>query len=132
MSAITTVAQLEAIYGHPGESSTVKVANRITASYRVLIEKSPFAALATCGPEGLDSQDWMAREDIRALWDSIDRAGTDQVRVILRTAGTESPLGSEELEPLREIWRRDDELSDVGHQLDRSGIYGGFHCYVRR
>jgi S-adenosylmethionine-diacylglycerol 3-amino-3-carboxypropyl transferase len=80
----------------------------------------------------LDSQDWMAREDIRALWDSIDRAGSDQVRVIFRTAGIESPLEGEELEPLREIWRRDDELSDVGYQLDRSGIYGGFHCYVRR
>src|SRR6202000_3091484 len=35
-------------------SSTVKVADRVTASYRVLIEKSPFAALATSGPEGLD------------------------------------------------------------------------------
>jgi len=80
----------------------------------------------------LDSQDWMAREDIRALWDSIDRAGSDQVRVIFRTAGTESPLEGEELEPLREIWRRDEELSDIGYQLDRSGIYGGFHCYVRR
>ena len=54
MPALTTLAQLEAIYGHPGESSTVKVADRVTASYRVLIEKSPFAALATCGPEGLD------------------------------------------------------------------------------
>jgi uncharacterized protein len=54
MSAISTVEQLEAIYGQPGESSTVKVADRITASYRVLIEKSPFAALATSGPEGLD------------------------------------------------------------------------------
>src|ERR1700761_6115664 len=54
MSAVTTIAQLEAIYGHPGESSTVKVADRITPSYRTLIEKSPFAALATSGPEGLD------------------------------------------------------------------------------
>jgi PPOX class probable FMN-dependent enzyme len=32
----------------------VKVTDRITPSYRVLIEKSPFAALATSGPEGLD------------------------------------------------------------------------------
>jgi PPOX class probable FMN-dependent enzyme len=32
----------------------VKVADRVTPSYRVLIEKSPFAALATSGPEGLD------------------------------------------------------------------------------
>jgi S-adenosylmethionine-diacylglycerol 3-amino-3-carboxypropyl transferase len=80
----------------------------------------------------LDSQDWMPHEDIRVLWDRIDRAGSDQVRVIFRTAGVESPLEGEQLEPLREIWRRDDELSDIGYQLDRSGIYGGFHCYVRR
>jgi PPOX class probable FMN-dependent enzyme len=54
MSIITTVEQLEAIYGHPNEASTVKVADRITPQYHVLIDKSPFAALATCGPEGLD------------------------------------------------------------------------------
>ena len=54
MSVIATIEQLEAIYGEPGETSTVKVARRITPPYRVLIEKSPFAALATCGPEGLD------------------------------------------------------------------------------
>src|ERR1700756_3501220 len=54
MSIVATIEQLEAIYGFPGESSTVKVADRITSSYRVLIEKSPFAALATSGPEGLD------------------------------------------------------------------------------
>jgi uncharacterized protein len=54
MSVIATIEQLEAIYGFPGEASTVKVADRITPSYRTLIEKSPFAALATSGPEGLD------------------------------------------------------------------------------
>src|SRR5262249_2300032 len=54
MSVVATIDQLEAIYGLPGESSTVKVADRITPSYRVLIETSPFAALATAGPEGLD------------------------------------------------------------------------------
>jgi uncharacterized protein len=54
MSIIATVEELEAIYGRPNETSTVKVAGRITPQYRVLIEKSPFAALATCGPEGLD------------------------------------------------------------------------------
>jgi uncharacterized protein len=51
---IETVEQLEAIYGHPNEASTVKVADRVTPLYRVLIEKSPFVALATSGPEGLD------------------------------------------------------------------------------
>jgi uncharacterized protein len=54
MSIVTTIDQLEAIYGFPGESSTVKVADRVTPSYRKLIETSPFAALATSGPEGLD------------------------------------------------------------------------------
>jgi len=80
----------------------------------------------------LDSQDWMAPEEIRALWDTIDRAGSDQVAVIFRTAGIESPLESGELAALREIWRRDEERSAIGYELDRSGIYGGFHCYVRR
>jgi uncharacterized protein len=54
MSVIATIEALEAIYGQTGETSTVKVADHITPSYRVLIEKSPFAALATSGPEGLD------------------------------------------------------------------------------
>src|SRR5882757_996944 len=54
MSVVETIEQLEAIYGFPGDASTVKVADRVTPSYRVLIEKSPFATLATSGPEGLD------------------------------------------------------------------------------
>ena len=54
MTMIATIEQLEAIYGEPNEASTVKVADRITPQYRVLIDKSPFAVLATCGPEGLD------------------------------------------------------------------------------
>jgi uncharacterized protein len=54
MSVIATVEELEAIYGHPNDASTVKVADHVTPAYRILIEKSPFAALATVGPEGLD------------------------------------------------------------------------------
>ncbi len=54
MSIIGTIEELEAIYGHPNDASTVKVADRVTPPYRILIEKSPFAALATAGPEGLD------------------------------------------------------------------------------
>src|SRR6201996_7063148 len=54
MSIIRTIEQLEALYGIPGAASTVKVADRVTPLYRVLIEHSPFAALATSGPEGLD------------------------------------------------------------------------------
>ena len=54
MSIIASLAELEAIYGEPNDASTVKVADRITPEYRRLIEASPFAALATSGPEGLD------------------------------------------------------------------------------
>jgi len=79
----------------------------------------------------LDSQDRMAIEEIRSLWDAIDRAGSDNVRVIFRTAGSESPLEGEALASLRSIWRRDEERSEIGFELDRSGIYGGFHCYIR-
>jgi len=80
----------------------------------------------------LDSQDWMAPEEIGALWNAIDRTGSESVRVIFRTAGAESPLESTELAGLRQIWRRNEERSAVGFALDRSGIYGGFHCYERR
>ena len=54
MSIIKTIEQLESIYGLAGETSTVKVAEWVTPSYRALIERSTFAALATSGPEGLD------------------------------------------------------------------------------
>ncbi len=52
MSITATVEQLEGIYGQPNEASTVKVSAKISPPYRALIDKSPFAALATCGPEG--------------------------------------------------------------------------------
>ena len=80
----------------------------------------------------LDSQDWMAIDEIRALWNAIDRAGSDNVHVIFRTAGEDSPLEGDELASLRQIWQRDEERSAAGFALDRSGIYGGFHCYGRR
>lgn len=51
---LRTEAELEAIYGRPLETSTVKEVNWITPHYRAYIEASPYAALATCGPEGLD------------------------------------------------------------------------------
>jgi S-adenosylmethionine-diacylglycerol 3-amino-3-carboxypropyl transferase len=80
----------------------------------------------------LDSQDWMAPDEIRALWNAIDRTGSDNVRVIFRTAGVESPLESPELASLRQSWCRDEKRSAIGFAQDRSGIYGGFHCYGRR
>ena len=54
MSIVGTIEQLEAIYGYPNDASTVKVADRVTPSYRTLMDNSPFVALATVGPEGMD------------------------------------------------------------------------------
>ncbi len=54
MSFIETLDQLEALYGEPHLASTVKVARRVTDSYRPFVEASPFVALATVGPEGID------------------------------------------------------------------------------
>ncbi len=54
MSTISTVEELEALYGLPKETSTAKEINWVSAEYRALIEASPFAVLATNGPEGLD------------------------------------------------------------------------------
>jgi PPOX class probable FMN-dependent enzyme len=51
---LKTEAELEAIYGRPVEAATVKEVNWITPHYRAYIEASPYAALATSGPEGLD------------------------------------------------------------------------------
>ncbi|MGB0572928.1 MAG: pyridoxamine 5'-phosphate oxidase family protein [Alphaproteobacteria bacterium] len=54
MSRITTVEELEALYGTPVPTSLAKEVDRITPHYHALIEASPFVALATAGPEGLD------------------------------------------------------------------------------
>jgi len=51
---LRTEADLEALYGRPVEAATVKEVNWITPHYRAYIEASPYAALATSGPEGLD------------------------------------------------------------------------------
>jgi PPOX class probable FMN-dependent enzyme len=52
---ISTMAELEALYTEPVyPPAKVKETDRITNAYRALIEASPFFALATCGPDGLD------------------------------------------------------------------------------
>jgi PPOX class probable FMN-dependent enzyme len=55
MHRITTLEALEALYQPaPAPASTVKVTDHITPDYAALIQASPFVALATVGPEGLD------------------------------------------------------------------------------
>src|SRR4051812_33540645 len=54
MAILSTIEALEVIYGQPGETSLVKEVPRITPEHRAMIQASPFAILATSGPEGLD------------------------------------------------------------------------------
>lgn len=54
MPTLTTLAELEAIYGPTNDASTVKELPGLNAEYRAYVEASPFCALATVGPEGLD------------------------------------------------------------------------------
>jgi PPOX class probable FMN-dependent enzyme len=54
MQKIETIAELNELYGQPVEASIIKVTPFLTPEYRRMIEASPFVALATVGPEGLD------------------------------------------------------------------------------
>jgi uncharacterized protein len=51
---VTTPAQLEALYGEVFPPALVKEIDHVNAHYRAFIERAPFFALATNGPDGLD------------------------------------------------------------------------------
>src|SRR6202045_2323717 len=51
---VTTMAQLEAMYGEVFPPAIVKEIDHVNAHYRAFIEAAPFFALATAGPDGLD------------------------------------------------------------------------------
>ena len=51
---ITDPLALERLYGEVGEASIAKEVDHLTPHYRAFVEASPFASLATSGPEGLD------------------------------------------------------------------------------
>lgn len=51
---VTSIEQLEAIYGDPVPRSLAKEIEHISDHYRAFIEKAPFVTVATAGPEGLD------------------------------------------------------------------------------
>ncbi|USX17350.1 pyridoxamine 5'-phosphate oxidase family protein [Oxalobacteraceae bacterium OTU3CAMAD1] len=53
--AIATVTELEALFGPPATASIAKEAAFIHPHYATLIAASPFAVLATNGPDGLDA-----------------------------------------------------------------------------
>lgn len=84
MSIVATVAELEALYGRPGDASLVKEVDHITPHYRAYIEASPFVSLATSGPEGLDcsprgdGQGFVRIQDSKTLL-MPDRRGNNRI-----------------------------------------------------
>ena len=51
---ITSMEQLQSLYGEKLPTSVIKEIDHINDGYRKLIEAAPFVAVATSGPEGLD------------------------------------------------------------------------------
>ena len=89
---VTTMAQLDALYGAKMPTSIIKEIDHINDGYRKLIEAAPFVAVATGGPEGLDcSPKGDAPGFVRILDDKTlaipDRPGNNRIdgfRNILR------------------------------------------------
>ncbi|WP_249689701.1 pyridoxamine 5'-phosphate oxidase family protein [Stappia sp. WLB 29] len=84
MTTITTVEQLESLYGTPGAASKVKEIDWISDEYAALIKASPFVALATAGPEGLDCSPRGDRGEVVRILDARrvalpDRRGNDRI-----------------------------------------------------
>ncbi len=50
---ITTLEQLDALYGEKNPNSIAKEIDHLSDGYRKLIEAAPFVAIATGGPGGL-------------------------------------------------------------------------------
>jgi uncharacterized protein len=90
--AVTTVAQLETIYGQPVIGSILKELLVINDAYRALIEASPFCVLATAGPEGLDAS---PRGDLRGLIRVVDE----------RTLLMPDRRGNQRIDSLRNVVR---------------------------
>jgi PPOX class probable FMN-dependent enzyme len=54
MHRITTLDELNRLYGEPVPAALVKEIDYISDHYKAFIDKAPFVVMATVGPEGLD------------------------------------------------------------------------------
>lgn len=54
MATIRTLAELEALYDAPLETSVRKEVDHLNPLHRAYVEAAPFVMLATAGPDGLD------------------------------------------------------------------------------
>ena len=52
---VHSAEQLATLYGQPSEAALIKESAVLNATYRALLEASPFVVLATTGPGGLDA-----------------------------------------------------------------------------
>lgn len=81
---LTTTEQLEAVYGKANPNSLRKELDHVSEHYRTFIEHSPFVAVSTAGPEGLDcsprgdSPGFIVVENAQTLL-MPDRAGNNRV-----------------------------------------------------
>jgi PPOX class probable FMN-dependent enzyme len=87
---LTTIAQLEALYGQLHERAVRKEISFINEDYRAFIEVAPFAVLATAGPEGLDCS---PRGDAPGFVRIVDE----------RTLALPDRIGNNRLDSLRNI-----------------------------
>ena len=51
---ITSIAELEALYGQPSGAAVAKEIDHLNGPYRAFVEKAPFVAIASAGSDGLD------------------------------------------------------------------------------
>src|SRR5204863_9772273 len=54
MHRITTLEELDALYGEPAGAAVTKEIDYISDHYKAFIDKAPFVVVATVGPEGMD------------------------------------------------------------------------------
>jgi uncharacterized protein len=89
---ITTLDELHAHYGAPGEAATIKVTDHLTPAYRVYVERARFCVLTTVGPDGTDGS---PRGDEGAVTTILDD----------RTLALPDWKGNERIDSLRNIVR---------------------------
>ena len=77
----------------------------------------------------LDAQDWMNAEQLRELWQQINRTAMTGARVVFRTAGETSPLEDKLPEETLNKWSTNASVNQYLTQKDRSAIYGSVHLY---
>ncbi|RKT21113.1 hypothetical protein B0G69_4487 [Paraburkholderia sp. RAU2J] len=87
---LTTIEQLEALYGQPHERALRKEIAYVNEDYRAFIEVAPFAVLATAGPDGLDCS---PRGDAPGFVRVVDE----------RTLALPDRIGNNRLDSLRNI-----------------------------